>query len=249
MRLVRRVRDEMLDALAPDDPRAQRSRRDLRRVHRTMGTCGLLAGSLEMSGPPSLRLDADRLEVLELGAGDGTLMLRVARRIAARWPPVRLTLLDRVDIVSPETRAGFQALDWQTRVVSADVLDWAAGRVDAPVTDSSPDADLIITTLFLHHFEGAALDALLAGVVARGQRFVALEPRRDRLALAGSHLVALLGANAVTRQDAVLSVHAGFRDAELSAAWPDPHGAWHLHEARAGAFAHRFEAQRLPAAA
>ena len=35
-RLPRTVAAETLDALAPDDPRAMRSRRDLRRVHRVI---------------------------------------------------------------------------------------------------------------------------------------------------------------------------------------------------------------------
>jgi len=246
--LDRRVRAETLDALAPDDPRAQRSRRDLVRVHRAMGTRGIVERALRRVPPPPSSLSNGRvdaggsgiLDVLELGAGDGTLMLGVARRIAADWPPVRLSLLDRVDIVADATRAGFAALGWEVEVVTTDVLDWAAGGRSGQA--ASPD--LIVTSLFLHHFQGAALDALLGAVAARTRRFVACEPRRDRFALAGSHLVALLGANAVTREDAVLSVHAGFRDVEIGASWPDPHGAWEMCERRAGAFGHLFEARR-----
>ncbi len=36
--LPRRVEPELLDDLAADDPRAQRSRDDLRRIHRAMAT-------------------------------------------------------------------------------------------------------------------------------------------------------------------------------------------------------------------
>jgi hypothetical protein len=61
--------------------------------------------------------------------------------------------------------------------------------------------------------------------------------------LLGSHLVGLLGCNAVTRNDAVLSVHAGFRDAELTAAWPTA-GAWEIDEYPAGLFTHCFLAKR-----
>ena len=43
--------------------------------------------------------DAPPRSLLELGAGDGTFMLTVARRLAASWPKIRLTLLDRQDIV------------------------------------------------------------------------------------------------------------------------------------------------------
>jgi len=86
---------------------------------------------------------------------------------------------------------------------------------------------------------------LLAAVATRTDRFFACEPRRDWLALAASHLVGAIGANAVTREDAVLSVHAGFRGDELSKSWP-VHGAeWQLQEYSAGLFSHCFRAERL----
>ena len=76
--------------------------------------------------------------------------------------------------------------------------------------------------------------------------FVACEPRRSWRALAGSHLIGGLGANSVTRTDAVLSVHAGFRDRELSSLWPDGTG-WQLDEAAFGPFSHWFCAVRAGA--
>ena len=255
MTLARTVRAETLDALAPEDPDARRSRRDLARVHLAMGTRGILARAL--AEPPAAAGGASRggpggpgdpgdgprdgaLDVLELGAGDGTLMLAVARRVATRWPPVRLTLLDRVDVVADATRDGYASLGWEVEVATVDVLDWARNVAE-------PRRDAIVTSLFLHHFEGAALDALLHAIAARTDRFVAYEPRRDRLALAGSRLVGALGANAVTRGDAVLSVHAGFRDDELSGRWPDAGAGWRLDESRAGPFGHRLDARRVAA--
>jgi hypothetical protein len=53
----------------------------------------------------------------------------------------------------------------------------------------------------------------------------------------------VLGANAVTRADAVLSVQAGFRENELSALWPKTAG-WSLQEEASGAFSHCFRATR-----
>ena len=47
MSLARRVEPEMLDTLPADDPRAVRSRSDLRRVNRIMGTCGLIGSALD----------------------------------------------------------------------------------------------------------------------------------------------------------------------------------------------------------
>jgi hypothetical protein len=50
----------------------------------------------------------------------------------------------------------------------------------------------------------------------------------------------VLGCNAVTRHDAVVSVRAGFAGKELSAAWPP--GAWQLEERVAWPFTHLFVA-------
>jgi hypothetical protein len=236
------VAAETLDHLAPDDAAAMRSRRDLVRVHRAMGTRSIVTQGwrelvlTQRSGPP--------LRILEIGAGDGSLLLGVARSMAPHWPPVQLTLLDRQDIVSPTTLAGYAELGWVAQVLVADVLTWA----DRPDCSESPMApprwDLITTTLFLHHFEGSQLDQLLAAVAARTERFFACEPKRSWLPLAGSHLVGAIGANAVTREDAVLSVHAGFRDREITSMWPRAGNAWRTREFDAGLFSHCFSAQR-----
>jgi hypothetical protein len=66
--------------------------------------------------------------------------------------------------------------------------------------------------------------------------------------LLGSYLIGLIGANAVTREDAVLSVRAGFAGNELSALWPVEHGGWNLREYAAGLFSHCFLATRGRAA-
>jgi hypothetical protein len=245
MTLSRVVAPETLDLLSEDDERAMRSRRDLRRVHAAMGTRPILRRTLRR-----LALARDRavpLRVLELGAGDGTLMLGLARSMAHEWPAVELTLLDRQRLVVPSTLDGYAALGWMATPCTVDVLDWAAMPETAlgPVTSRAHAPwDLIIANLFIHHFAGAALDTVLAAVAAQASRFVACEPRRSWLALAGSHLVLAIGANAVTREDAVLSVHAGFRDQELSQRWPAPVG-WRLEERGAGLFSHCFTATRL----
>jgi len=239
--MPRIVAEERLDHLAPEDPAARRSRRDLVRVHRAMGTHSIVSrGWRSLLSPESARAP---LRILEIGAGDGSLLLGVARSLAPHLPPVQLTLLDRQDIVSPTTLAGYAELGWSAQVQVADVLTWAAVPNEAPGT-ASPRWDLITTTLFLHHFEGGPLDLLLASVASRSDRFFACEPKRAWLPLAGSHLVGAIGANAVTREDAVLSVHAGFRDNEITAAWPRTCGAWHTREFAAGLFSHCFSARR-----
>ena len=100
MRLTRCVQLEWLDVLDPDDPRASRSRRDLQRVNRVMGNDAILARALRKARSPGPRL------IVELGAGDGTLLLRVMQRPTLRWQGGTIIFVDRQSLVSKSTREG-----------------------------------------------------------------------------------------------------------------------------------------------
>lgn len=233
MAAARQVLPETLDHLDAQDPAAIRSRLDLRRIHRWMGTRATVTRAWQGLLPAAQ--PAGPLRLLELGAGDGSLMLAVARRLAPAWPDVELTLMDRQPVVDRATLAAYARLGWRVSHCTCDALDWAA---DAGTAAAAPRWDLAIANLFLHHFEGAHLRSLLAAIAARADRVIAVEPRRTGLALWASRAVGLIGANAVTRADAVLSVRAGFRGRELSVAWPGATSGWQLAEARAGLFSH-----------
>lgn len=246
--IARTVSTETLDWLAADDPRALRSRRDLRRINRVMGSGAILRRALRPFGTPAA--PSTRLRMLEIGAGDGSLMLAVATRLAPAWPGVDLSLLDRQPLVDAQTVAAFGHLGWVATSLAIDVLDWAVPPSTA--SHSLPGTgywDLIVANLFLHHFEGPELTALLGAIAARCAAFCACEPRRGWLPLAASHLVGAIGANAVTREDAVLSVHAGFRDDEIGALWPSSPPIWDTREYSAGLFSHCFSARRRAPAA
>jgi hypothetical protein len=236
--IPRTVSPETLDVLPVSDARAVRSRHDLRRVNRVLGTRGIVVRGME----PALRkVSGDSpLRVLELGGGDGIVMLGIARKLSASLA-AHLTLLDRLPLVDADTGTSFARLGWSVQTLTVDVFDWAA----APLPPDLPRRwDVIVANLFLHHFEDPSLAELLSTIAARCNLFVACEPRRAPLALIGSHLIGALGVNKVTREDAVLSVHAGFRGAELSRLWPRDHDAWLLQEHAAGPFSHFFRAAR-----
>lgn len=250
MKFKRTVLPEELDSLGPDDPSAIRSRRDLQRVHRAMATCSVLARELgTLVGQRAAH--APPLRVLELGAGDASLMLRVARALKSQWPQVQLALLDQVDLLDANTRAAYAELGWTATPMTMNALDWASEKTEPSglAYGEQPAWDLIVANLFLHHFEADDLKRLLAAIARSSNAFVACEPRRSRFALAASHCVGALGACSVTRSDAVTSVRAGFCDAELSALWPQESAAWALTECRAACFSHCFTARRLGAAA
>jgi hypothetical protein len=228
----RQLRPELLDTLAPDDPRAMRSRRDLRRINRLMASASLLGAPLDR-----IVRDAAKLRIVELGAGDGELLLQLARRHARRWPKVTVELLDMQPVVSAQTLANYRELGWDVEVTRADVFDWLA----QPTTGVRP---VLIANLFVHHFEGQRLRVLLDGIARRANAFVCCEPRRSVLALTFSRLLVAIGCSAVTRHDALASVHAGFSAHELSSLWPQS-AAWRLCEGPAGMFSHRFQAVRV----
>jgi SAM-dependent methyltransferase len=232
MATPRCVIPEVLDDLAPDDPRALRSRRDLRRVHRAMRSVFALRYALTR-----LQLVAPPKSILELGAGDGTLLSRFAAAVKPRWAGVDLTLLDRQAIVSIETVDNYRKLGWQASTIYEDVLSWAR-------QSARRHYDLCITTLFLHHFQDSQLQEVLRGVVKHSRAFIAIEPRREMLSKIGSRLIGLLGTNAVTREDAVKSVDAGFTGNEITAAWRSIDEAWWTEEFRVIPFSHGFIAAR-----
>lgn len=229
--MKRVVEPELLDALSPDDPRAMRSRNDLRRINRLMGNHSVLGGALDdiVRGKAAVRL-------IELGAGDGTLLLRLAHKHARRWPKVQLGLLDMQPAVRAATLTAYRDHGWDAQIVGADVFDWLAQPDHA-------DAPIIVANLFVHHFDGMRLHELLKGIATRACAFVCCEPRRSKIALTGSRLLGLIGCNDVTRHDAVVSVRAGFTGDELSTLWPNPE-AWTLQESLAAPFGHRFVAVR-----
>ena len=216
---------ELLDSLAADDPRAMRSRRDLVRINAVMMQHRIMARAL--AGLPCPRLLAD------LGGGDGRFLLGVARRLKS-WQGVRAVILDRQAIVSPNTRDAFQALGWSCEVMQGDIFE--------TLPHLSPD--IVTANLFLHHLENVELIQLLGSVAGRAPGFVACEPRRSAFALLGARLVGVLGANQVTRHDAVASVRAGFRGSDLSALWPSSK-SWSLQERGILPFSHGFSAHAV----
>jgi len=236
--LPRRVEPELLDELPPNHPDAVKSRSDLQRVNRLMGNASVLLRALD----PVIQEKRPR-QLVELGAGDGTLMLRVARERHQRWPAMHVTLVDRQPCVSVETLDAIRMLGWQVDVLAVDVFDWLA-KAEVPADT------IVIANLFVHHFAGESLSELLRGLARHAQAFVCCEPRRSPVALAGSHLLGVIGCNAITRHDAVLSVHAGFTGCELTSLWRQvcaSEEGWDMRESAAGLFSHLFAVHRASA--
>jgi hypothetical protein len=231
MSLPRRIEPEWLDQLPPDDPRAIRARRDLRRINAWMRNSHTMTAALMRH-----RGCQQPRTIVDLGSGDGQFMLQVARRLAPHWPNVTIILQDRQDIVSRATCADFTTLQWQVQTSSADVFDFLAAT-------HSSSADIITSNLFLHHFTDEELARLFAKAAQVAPLLVACEPRRAKFVVRASRLLWTIGCSDVAIHEAKVSARAGFRDRELSALWPSQ-GQWQLHENATGLFSHCFVAQR-----
>ena len=227
---VRIVEPELLDVLPPGDRRALRSRHDLRRLNQWMNNPRIMARALfeNLNG-----IDSPR--IVELGAGDGDFHLSVARQLRPQWPRANVTLVDRLDAFDPRILERFKNLGWDVRTEISGVFEWLQ-------QSPPPTADAIINNLFLHQFHDKELVQLLQLAARSARVFVALEPRRSWLSRWCGHYLWAIGCGHVTRNDARISIRAGFSDGELSALWPEKN--WELIERPAGLFSHLFIARR-----
>jgi len=232
------VKPELLGGLPATDPRALRVRADLRRVNFIMGNVGIRSRALRRHHDEN-DFRSRPLRLVELGGGDGAVLLPLARHWSAHGVAAEVTLLDRQNLLSAETQLAFTALRWPVTSVATDVFTW--------LEQPAPAVDVMFANLFLHEFPDQPLGALLRLAARRTNLFIACEPRRSPLTLVGCHLLGLLGCSRLTRHDGVLSVHAGFSGTELSTHWPRGPG-WELSEGPAGWFSHRFIANRTAAA-
>jgi hypothetical protein len=229
--MERIVEPEWLDRLAPADPRAQRSRRDIQRLNRLIGHDRLVAKALKRAfgnHPPN--------EIVDLGAGNGRFFLPIARRLDTTWTNRRLILVDSADGFDPDIAEQFRRAGWNAKVEIFDALEWLRGlngrRIGA-----------VIGNHFFHQMHDSTLSEMFAHLSKSADAVIAAEPRRGAIPLLASHFVWLFGCASVTRYDAPVSFRAGFAGQELSALWPDKKN-WELTERPAGWLSHLFVARR-----
>lgn len=261
--MIRTLHPELLDSLPAQDVSAIHSRRDLRRLNMLMGHAPIITRSLQklfLESPPS--------SIVEIGAGDGQLLLCVASRLhSQRWinlqgnrhPNSATQFLPLPGGEGRGEREGNNLsvtdilfIDQQNLISPKTksqfaTLNWNVRSVEADIfhwlKNSSAQTDVVLANLFLHHFTDAQLTLLFSELAEKSDAFIAVEPRRGPLPLFFSRLLGLIGCNAVTRHDAPVSVRAGFTSRELSALWPRSN-QWEITERRAGLFSHLFVAQR-----
>lgn len=128
--MKRIVEPEILDDLAPDDPNAVRSRKDLRLINRFMaGEAWILK---QVSNMKNVR------RIVELGAGDGQL----SNALKSQQSECVVVALDLV----PRPKSAADGVIWE----SVSVLDY----------DGYDEHCIVVANLFIHHLQDSELRSL-----------------------------------------------------------------------------------------
>jgi SAM-dependent methyltransferase len=195
--LSRRATDpELLDEGVPDDE-ALRSLADIRFVNRWLGNRGRLARAVL----PYLQSSA-RPRLLDVGCGTADIPAHLLRAAP------RSTIAVGVDIKMLHLAAAPRAV----RLVRADVRA-------LPFAPQS--FDVVLASLFLHHFDAGELAVVLSGLFALARRALVINDlRRARVPYAfGKAAFPLLFRSRVSVADGLLSIRRAFTPEELVAAF------------------------------
>ena len=214
--MPRVIQPELLDSLPPDDPDAQHSRRDLRRINTLMGNHRWLARVL-----PALLEPGER--ALELGAGSGELGMRLHRAGIA---------VDGLDLCPapphwPRERPWHRA-DLRSFGGYGDYAVVFGGLIFHHLCDAELRA------------LGAAFPAGVRTVVA------AEPARSGHAQRLFRWFAPLFGANRVTMHDADVSIAAGFQGLELPGALGLTPPTWHVQIEAGFPGGYRMVARRCP---
>ena len=191
---------ELLDQLAADDPRALKSRRDLRMINFLLGNETWILRQLHRHRKVS------ELGIVELGAGDGSF----SRRIHRGLPMADLAAYDLL----PEPIGVEEGIFWH--------------QGDVTLEKPMQDFGVLVANLFLHHFRDEDLSWLRAWM-ARAQVMIFNEPLRSKLAHRLGNLLHPW-INDVTRHDMHVSIDAGFHRGEIPALFADCAKDWAIVE-------------------
>jgi SAM-dependent methyltransferase len=194
--LTRRSREtELLDAGVPEEE-ARRSLADLRFVNRWLGGQRSLLRALEplLDGQPRPRL-------LDVGCGSADLATRVRQQRAQ----ARVVVVDLKPLHLSEAPSGLHRV--------------AADARRLPFADGS--FDVVMASLFLHHFDDEELPALLRSLFAQARRaLIVNDLRRARLPHAfGRVAFPLLFRSPVSVYDGLVSIRRAFTEPELRRAF------------------------------
>jgi hypothetical protein len=184
--MQRLVEPEIIDQLPPGHPDVLRSRRDLRMINFLMGNERWIARKIGLHPGPRNR------GVLEIGAGEGTLL----QRLAAKYSGIPLCGCD----LAPRPAGLPPGIAWQQR----DVFE---------VLSEAEPGGVLAANLFLHHFKDEELPQFRP-LLEKFEVLAFNEPYRTAQAMADARIILPLVGRA-TKHDMLASIRAGFAHGEL----------------------------------
>jgi hypothetical protein len=198
--MQRVVEPEIIDRLPPDHPDVIRSRTDLKVINFLMGNERWIARQIHAFE------SARKKGVLEIGAGEGTLLARLAKL----YPGVPLTACD----LAPRPEGLPEGITWDRRDVFESLATASAG--------------VLAANLFLHHFENDELENFRPHL----EKFEVIcvnEPYRTTQTLReAKFLLPIVGR--ATKHDMIVSIRAGFLPGELPECLGLKTGKWIIRE-------------------
>ena len=208
---------ELLDAMNPSDPRAIRSRMDLRLINAFLGNERWITAQCRHRSSSTSR-------IAELGAGEGHLLKRLHHAL----PGATVTGLD--------LRARPDGLPSGIHWITGDFLETRGAD------ESSAWAEVCVGNLILHHFDSDQL-RFLGGRLQQCRLLVFCEPLRKALPMMLARM-ALPLAGEVTRHDMPASIRAGFLTGELPSLLGLDRDRWDVEEIESGRGSLRLIASR-----
>ena len=191
----RELRNELLDELDPANPKAKRSRQDLRRINLFMGNMRWIKKEIQQV----LNQTNTKLNVIEIGSGDGQFLESLKHNID-------------LNLIGIDIQSKPQSISSEIEWIQEDILQIN----DIPLNNSDPVA--VICNLILHHFTDDQLFKI-GKLLSKANHIIINEPSRRFIPLIMGYLAfPLLGQ--VTRHDMIVSIRAGFRGRELLKFFP-----------------------------
>jgi len=193
---------ELLDDDLGDPADVEASLLDLWRLNRRFGG---VSGSLRLLDRFFARTGARQVRILDTGAGDGRLAAWLQQELARRGFEARFCVLDR----------RFSHLSYGQP--SPDPLDRvAASALELPFQHGS--FDVAMCNLFVHHFSGAALNALLREMMRVAREAVLVNDLERRwLPYLFIRYAPFAARSPITRHDGAASVRQAYTRRELAA--------------------------------
>ncbi len=195
---------EKMDDLNAPEKELRQNLRELEVINNLLGGYSVVLGALN-----SLNLQGKKLSVMDLGCGGGDMLRAVANWAKKKNKDVKLLGIDLNPVMISYAKAASSQLP--------DIEFRLANVFDDKLLNEKPD--IVICSLFCHHFEDEQLVALLKRMTQLADKAVIVNDlHRDSIAYyAISILTSIFSKTYMVRYDAKLSVARAFKRSEWRA--------------------------------